>query len=118
MRFTILGFRQSVAVEKNITLQELMLLRWFIDFWTTGKMHWIEVEKKLYFWVDNSKALSELPILGITQTSNLRRLLRGMVTKKILHYHLEKGKYPYYRINTDVATQLLCSAPKPRRKRR
>lgn len=118
MRFSIMGFLQSVAVEKKVTVKELVLLRWFIDFFSTGKMKYLIFEKSLYLWVDRKTIIHELPILGITNASNIRRLLREMVSKGILHHHVEKDHEAYYRLNTKLMSQLLCSAPKPRTKRR
>lgn len=118
MRFSILGFRQSVTVEKKITIKELVLLRWFIDFFSTGKMKYLIFEKSLYFWVDRNSVIRELPILGITNTSNVRRLLREMVCKKILHHHVKKGCESYYRLNTGLMSELLCSAPRPKGRRK
>ncbi|NQS89756.1 hypothetical protein HQ584_08220 [Patescibacteria group bacterium] len=61
-------------------------------------MKHIEVDNKVYFWVDNKTILSELPILGIKHPKNVRRFLRGIVKKEVLEYCLYKGYMPFYRI--------------------
>jgi len=118
MKFSILGFRQSVAAEENITPKELVLLRWFIDFFATGKMKFLVVEKKLYFWVDNDTVIEELPILKLGNISNVRRLLRRMVGKKIFSHHVKKGNEAYYRLNTGMMCRLLCAQPQTRTRRK
>ena len=38
MKYTIMGFSQIQAIEYNLDLIDLMLIRWFVDFKDSGEM--------------------------------------------------------------------------------
>ena len=116
MKYTILGFSQAEACKRKLTGQELIFLRWFIDFMVTLKMKYILIDQQMFFWVDNKTVAEELPIIGFRHSTGWRRFLRGMVDKKLLDYHLHKGKEPYYRVNPQTISAMTRYFPiRPKR---
>lgn len=65
MRFNILGFDQIKSVELGLNLDELMILRHLHDFTSSGKMEITIHEGEMYYWVNYSKFVEDLPILGM-----------------------------------------------------
>ena len=65
MRYNIHGYRQDKAIEFNLNNDELLILRHFEDFATSGKMDSFYKEGKMFYWVNYDAFLKNLPILGI-----------------------------------------------------
>lgn len=68
MRYNILGFDQLKAFELGLNLDELMILRHFHDFASSGKMESIIQDGNMYYWVKYDKFVEDLPILGMKKT--------------------------------------------------
>lgn len=64
MKYTIHGFSQKVAIEMGLRSDELLLLRWFVDFMGTNRMKKFFVEDECFYWVMYDAALEDLPILN------------------------------------------------------
>jgi len=118
MRYTIMGFSQKKAYELKLTPKELVFLRWFIDFMVTLRMRHIVVDKITYFWVDRKTVIEDLPILGISDPSHIRRFLQGLEKKQLLRHFVRRGKEAYYGLNHEIMTELLSFAPAPRSRHR
>lgn len=68
MRFNILGFDQIKAVENNLTIEELMILRHMHDFVCSGRMESIIKDGEMYYWIKYDKFIEDLPILNMKKT--------------------------------------------------
>ena len=68
MRFNILGFDQVKAVENNLTIEELMILRHMHDFVCSGKMESVIKDGEMYYWIKYDKFINDLPILNMKKT--------------------------------------------------
>lgn len=68
MRYNILGFDQLKAFELGLNLDELMILRHFHDFASSGKMESTIQDGNIYYWVKYDKFVEDLPILGMKKT--------------------------------------------------
>ena len=68
MRFNILGFDQIKAVENNLTIEELMILRHMHDFVCSGRMESIIKDEEMYYWIKYDKFIEDLPILNMKKT--------------------------------------------------
>lgn len=68
MRYNILGFDQLKAFELGLNLDELMILRHFHDFASSGKMESAIQDGNIYYWVKYDKFVEDLPILGMKKT--------------------------------------------------
>ncbi len=99
MKYTIEGFNQAKAVELELCVAELIILRWFVDFSGTDKMVKKIIEGKEYYWIKYEGVLEDLPILAITKDTLYRRL-KGLVEKGILEHITvkEAGTYSFYRL--------------------
>ena len=65
MRYNIHGYMQQKAIEFGLSNDELLILRHFEDFATSGKMDSFYKEGKMFYWVNYDAFLKNLPILGI-----------------------------------------------------
>ena len=79
MKYTIEGFSQEYAltlkkniitkygVEKTIKIDftDLVILRWFVDFYPNMKK--MIIDGKEYVWLSHKKLLNDLPLLDISK---------------------------------------------------
>lgn len=100
MKYTIEGFNQEYAttltaettingktVTRKIDCTDLVLLRWFVDFYP--KMKKVEIDGKQYAFVSHKKVLNDIPILGVTPKAIIDRM-KKMVFFGILDYKFLK----------------------------
>ena len=109
MKYTIHGFSQQEAVkfkkniidkndkEKEIKIDctDLLILRWFVDFYP--KMMKVEIEGVQYAWVQYQKILQDLPLLDIKKQALFDRLKKlcefGILKHKTVKVN---GTFSYY----------------------
>lgn len=97
MKYTIEGFSQEKAVEFELDIEDLMILRWFVDF--SPKMTQKQIEDETYYWVNYKAILEDMPILGFKTKDRVYRKMKKMVEKKLLKHSTFKnadGTYSYY----------------------
>lgn len=101
MKFTILGFSQRKLIEYKISLDEALILRYFVDFKDSGSMVKEYIDNDLYYWVNYESLKKELPILDISKDRVYRRL-KNLVDIGILKHKTKKqgGTYSFYAIGT------------------
>jgi len=70
----VFGYIQEVAVHLGLSLRDLYILRWFINFMSSGKMQAIsdEVTNEVFFWVDYEKVIFDNPLIGLTSTRRVK----------------------------------------------
>lgn len=98
MKYTIEGFSVSVAHELGLSCEELVILRWFSDFWHTGKMTMIVSEDgKNYAWIDYKTVMRDIPVIQMS-TKRLRDRFTHMVEVDVLTHQTirQGGVYAYY----------------------
>lgn len=89
MKNTILGYSQKVANELDLSVEDLLLLRYFIDFKETGKMvkEYNQSINDMSYWLSYDKVIEDLPIIFKgTERGNkekLRRMFNGSLSKVI-----------------------------------
>ncbi|WP_195238594.1 hypothetical protein [Romboutsia sp. 1001285H_161024_C4] len=68
MKYTIEGFNQRNAIAMNLNTEDLVFLRWFIDFKETSDMQkkYIPNINDMGYWVSYKYVIKELPILFST----------------------------------------------------
>lgn len=91
MKFTIMGFNQREAINLNLSTDELLLLRFFVDFKESGAMTTKENEGKTYYWVNYSYVLENLPILGNISKRTLMRKFDNLVDNNVLEKYTHKS---------------------------
>ena len=106
MKYTIEGFNQEFAlnltkkveekgelVEKRIDVLDLVILRWFTDFYP--KMSKINVNDREYAIVQFSYLEQELPLLYISKRAFSDRM-RKLATLEVLDYEFYNNNLPTY----------------------
>lgn len=108
MKHTICGFSQSEALKMRrteirrdkevsvcIDAVDLMILRWFVDFYP--RMNKKIIDGKEYAWLKHSELESDMPILGINARSCGARM-KKLVSFGILEYRFIKkdGTWSFY----------------------
>jgi len=108
MTFSVLGFSQRRLVELGLTMDEAMVLRWFIDYLSSGKMRVIQFGGHTWYWVNFSGVLESLPIIGGSAKTISRRFDRLEAAGVLEHYTFrEGGVFSCYRINAIVYESLI-----------
>ncbi len=96
IRNSVHGYRQSVAVEYNLTNDDLLILRWFAEFSAFMKVKIIR--GKPFYWLGYKHLLSSLPILNKGKKAvalyNIQRLLdcNVLVRENVINASEIKGK--------------------------
>lgn len=108
MKHSIDGFNQEYAITlrkeveingknviKKIDCTDLVILRWFVDFYPNMKK--INVDGREYAWISHGKLLEDLPIIDISKRSFIERM-KKLVEFGILDYKLIKkgGTFSVY----------------------
>ena len=108
MKYAIHGFSQAFAITLKQTVTEngkskqikidctdLLILRWFVDFFPRMKKMYIDGEQ--YAFVTHGMIIKDLPLLDITKRACIERMQK-LVKFDILKYHLLKqgGTYSLY----------------------
>ena len=109
MKYTIYGFSQKEAlnfrktvVDKNGSEKEikvdcidLLILRWFVDFYP--KMIKVEIEGEQYAWVKYQSILEDLPLLDIKKQALFDRLKKLCAFDILKHKTIKvDGTFSYY----------------------
>ena len=97
MKVSIEGFDQAKAVDLGLSVADVLLLRWFVDFSNTGAMEKRVIDGKEYFWISYDYVLQELPILKISKKT-LYRCFMELVDKEVLIHAFvqDGGSYSFY----------------------
>lgn len=108
MTFSVLGFSQRRLVELGLTMDEAMILRWFVDYLSSGKMRVIQFGGHTWYWVNFSGVLESLPIIGGSAKTISRRFDRLEAAGVLEHYTFrEGGVFSCYRINAIIYESLI-----------
>jgi len=99
MKYTIHGFSQKVAIAMNLKSDELLLLRWFVDFMGTNKMRKFFLGEECFYWVKYDAILEDLPILDCKKRAVASKF-KNLVDAEVLKNETLKqgGTYSVYAI--------------------
>lgn len=99
MKYTILGFSQQRAVELCLSVEDLAILRWFVDFYSTDHMRKFQADGKEFVLVSYQHFLEDMPIFTCTKKT-LAAKFKHLVDSGVLEYSLIKdcGTFSVYRI--------------------
>ena len=81
MKYTMLGFSQQIAADYGLDLNDLAILRWFVDFKESGNMRSMEIDGDVYYWVFYEKISEELFIIKLQKSA--------VPTTKNIYYHIK-----------------------------
>ena len=82
MKFIILGFSQPAAYDLGLDINDLAILRWYIDFKESGYMNKKVIDGKEFYLVIYEYVLLDLTFLGMKKDAVYRRF-KKMFDKKI-----------------------------------
>lgn len=107
MKYTILGFNQEKAIEFGFDVEDLLIIRWFVDFYSSSKMIKMNVGDKTYAWVNYSRVIEDIPILNMKKDTLSRRMKKICETGIMEHETLKQGgTFSLYKL-TDKYDQLI-----------
>jgi hypothetical protein len=109
MKYTIEGFDQLRMVELGMDGTDAIILRWFIDFYFSGKMKKVEYEKETYVWVSFKDCLEDIPIIQIKNKEVLSRRFKKLVDCGLMKSYLCKngGIWTCFKIVEDQYSTLI-----------
>ncbi len=76
MKNTIEGFSQEKAIELGLTVEDLIILRWFVDFYPSSKMIKMYYEDKEYALISYSGFIRQMPIISGNKRTVARKFQR------------------------------------------
>lgn len=88
MKYTIHGFSQAEAVKLGLNNDDLLILRWFVDFTPSKDIKSCLIKGKPFYWINYHHIIEGLPILQKTEKAiskyNIQRLLNaGVLVREI-----------------------------------
>lgn len=99
MKYTILGFNQKKSVEFGLKIEDLLILRYFVDFKDSGNMTKKIINEENYYWLQYDNIKLEFPILNIKKDTVYRKLKKmtdiGILKRITLK---EFGTYSFYNL--------------------
>ena len=97
MKYTVHGFSQPKAVELDLDMNDLAILRYFVDFKDSGKMYSEIIDGKTYYWLKYEGVIEQLPTLKLKKDAIYRRI-KKMCSLGILEHKTikRKGVYSFY----------------------
>lgn len=134
MKYTIEGLQQGVLldlayqeynkkkkqkiIKHPIDISDAVILRFVIDFYSTGKMTEIQINGKTYFWVNYKTVIKELPLLKIKEMHGIANRFRkyekvGLLKKEIVYEKEgQKGTFTFFRFTEKLADLLFTPETK------
>jgi hypothetical protein len=111
MKYFIEGFLQEKLCEFELNSNDAIILRYIVDFYSTGQMKQKKIDDEFYFWVYYQNIIDELPILGIKNKEVVARHFTkfvrcGIMDKKVFN---KGGKYTYFKL-TNKFQELISSS--------
>ena len=98
MRYNIHGYMQDKAIEFKLNNDELLILRHFEDFATSGKMDSCYEDGYMSYWINYDACLKHLPILGINKV-RLGEIINHNLSTEPHYLELKKQTYSEKMIN-------------------
>ena len=101
MKYNIEGFDQQELVNMKLNSDDAIILRWFVDFYCTGKMSAIQDHSGEEFrWVNYQAIIDDLPILEIKNKQVIARHFQKMEIAGILkkYLHKQNGTYSCFKL--------------------
>lgn len=92
MKNSICGFNQENAVKMGLKGNDLLVLRWLVDFSASPKMNKTMHGGTVYYWVDYQAVLNDLPILDVSKQQLRKGIFQRLVDAGILIRQTVKKK--------------------------
>ena len=101
MQWTVYGYSQEAAIDLDLDMVDLAIIRWIADFAGTKKMASFTDNGTTFYWIQYDYIIKEMPILGLRKAALANRLKRlaniGVLEHRTV-YELDghKGTYSFY----------------------
>lgn len=97
MKFSLFGFSQPAALDLDLDLRDLSILRWFADFKNSGHMVSREIDGKMFYLVSYTAVAQQLVILNMGRDAVYRRFKKfcdkKILEKRVIH---DEGKLVFF----------------------
>ena len=121
MKYTMLGFSQQIAADYGLDLNDLAILRWFVDFKESGNMRSMKIDGDVYYWVFYEKISEELFIIKLQKSAIYKRLKKmcdcNILKKKTVSCG---GNYSYFALGENyeelIKSQKYIKTKSPKKK--
>lgn len=90
------GFKQDKAVALGLTNDDLLVLRWVVDFFNTSKMTVVLIDGKQFFWVNYATVAADLPILRQEKRTIARGRFGNLCKSGVLECRILDDNASYY----------------------
>lgn len=113
MKYNIFGFNQKKAVELGLNMNDLAVLRDYIDFTATGGTATHTEGNIVFHWVKYENVLEQLPILTVNTKEMIARIYKklsriGMLMHKTIRN--EAGTFSFYAPGNNLKSLVYNSA--------
>lgn len=95
MKFTIEGFQQQALLDMKLDCIDSVILRYVVDFYSTGQMYHKIIDNKVFFWLNYSTVINEIPIIGISKPRYLAARFDKYVECGLMEKVFVKGQDEY-----------------------
>lgn len=109
MKRTIFDYNQQTAVSYGLDINDLLLLKWFVDAKATGDLKQLIVDDHPYYLIQEEQVLSDLPIIAFNHSVSIGEQLTKLCNCGVL---MKGSEDEFYNVGQSY-TNLFCCPPKP-----
>lgn len=112
MQYNIYGLSQKGIIKNDIDAKDIILIRFMMNFISSGKMKSLISEGKTFYWFFYQNIIDEIPAIKIKNKIALARRLKALTEKGLLEMYLKsdkEGTFTYYRFTDKMYHDLISS---------
>ena len=91
MEHSFLGFSISKAMELNLDVKDIIILRYFVDSNDTERMGTEVIDGETYYWVNYKSLEDKMPHLALGKRAIMKRMLKLRDMGILKHYTKKEG---------------------------
>jgi len=110
MKYTIFGFSQKRLLELGLSVDDALVLDWFVTFQGSGRMRTMIVDGLSWYWVNYAGVLEDIPIAAGSEKTIARRFSKLEASGVLEHLTVrEGGTFSCFRLNEMIYTTLVMA---------
>lgn len=110
MKYTIFGFSQKRLLELGLSVDDALVLDWFVTFQGSGRMRTMIVDGLSWYWVNYAGVLEDVPIAAGSEKTIARRFAKLEASGVLEHLTVrEGGTFSCFRLNEMIYTTLVMA---------
>ena len=109
MKLTIFDYNQQAALSYNLDINDLLLLKWFVDMKATGDLKQLIVDDHPYYLIQEEQILTDLPIIVLNNSISIGERLAKLCECGVL---MKGSDNEYYNVGQSYINLFSCP-PKP-----